>query len=290
MPFRKPITEIIRQRFSCRTYLKRTVPEETQAQVETYLARIDPGPFGSQPRFKLVAAVEEDAKELKGLKTYGFIKNPTGFILGATPETGKNLEDFGYLMEQIILFATDLDLGTCWLGGTFTRSRFAKNIALKGDEIIPAVASVGWIAKKPRSLDQPIRDTANADRRLPWEKLFFDGDFSTPMNPDAAGAYATPLEMVRLGPSASNKQPWRIVKTGSIWHFFLCRTPGYRKMFIGKLLRLADLQRVDMGIAMCHFERTASELALGGEWALLETNIKTPDEMTEYVVSWGEGV
>jgi len=38
----------------------------------------------------------------------------------------KNLEDFGYLMEEAILFATGLGLGTCWLGGSFTKSGLPK--------------------------------------------------------------------------------------------------------------------------------------------------------------------
>jgi len=60
--------------------------------------------------------------------------------------------------------------------------------------------------------------------------------------------------MVRIAPSASNKQPWRIVKIEGAWHFFLERTKGYGDGIIFKLLKLADIQRLDMGIAMCHFE------------------------------------
>ncbi len=95
-----------------------------------------------------------------------------------------------------------------------------------------------------------------------------------------------PLEMVRLGPSASNKQPWRIVKHDRFWRFYLRRTPGYREDLIKRILDLCDLQRLDMGIAMCHFELTARELGLEGEW-VVETDLDTnPDELTEYMVSW----
>jgi hypothetical protein len=51
------------------------------------------------------------------------------------------------------------------------------------------------------------------------------------------------------------------------------------------ILRLADLQRVDMGIAMCHFEITASELGLNGIWVLDDPKIQIP-ESTEYTVTW----
>ncbi|MBI5957943.1 MAG: hypothetical protein HY866_04360 [Chloroflexi bacterium] len=48
------------------------------------------------------------------------------------------------------------------------------------------------------------------------------------------------------------------------WHFYLQRTKGYNHSLFFRMLRLEDLQRVDMGIAMSHFELTSSELVLRG--------------------------
>jgi nitroreductase len=121
---------------------------------------------------------------------------------------------------------------------------------------------------------------------LPWEKLFFHRRFSVPLTREEAGGYATPLELVRLGPSASNKQPWRIVKDGNVWHFYLQRTKGYGGGLISNLLKGADLQRIDMGIAMSHFELAARELGLSGKWTTREAAIEKPDVLTEYTVSW----
>lgn len=286
MNFSKPVTEIIQKRYSCRSYLTRPIAEDLQRTLADFMAANQTGPFGTSSRFKLVAAQEGDDRALKGLGTYGFIKNPTGFIVGAMGQGEKNLEDFGYLMELSILHATDLGLGTCWLGGSFTKSRFAKKIATYNGESVPAVTSVGYIADKPRRLDGMIRQGVEGAHRLPWETLFFDRLFGVPLDEEPAGEYATPLEMVRLGPSASNKQPWRIVRDNRAWHFYMQRTPGYRDGFMMKLMRVADIQRLDMGIAMSHFELTASELGLPGEWVVNEPAIAKPDELTEYVVSW----
>jgi hypothetical protein len=41
-----------------------------------------------------------------------------------------------------------------------------------------------------------------------------------------------------------------------------------------------------MGIAMCHFELTAREAGLKGEWIVEEPRIEKPDGLTEYTVSW----
>ncbi len=228
-------------------------------------------------RFAFVAATEQDRSILRGLGTYGFIKNPTGFILGAMEAGEKNLEDYGYLMERIILYATDLGLGTCWLGGSFTKSSFARKIGARREETVPAVTSVGRIA-------DPGGSSARRTSRLPWEALFFRGQFGAPLAREEAGAYATPLEMVRLGPSASNKQPWRIVKDGSTWHFCLQRTPGYPGAIATRLLRIADMQRLDMGIAMCHWELTARECGLAGRWEIRDPGWLP--ELAEYTVSW----
>ena len=286
MIFTKPIEEVIKARFSCRSYLEIPIESETRGLLANYAASTRTGPLGSHARFKLVAATGDDLRALKGLGTYGFIKGATGFLIGATKDAQKNLEDYGYLMERLILYATDLGLGTCWLGGTFTKSSFAEKISASQDEVIPAVTSVGYIAKKRRRLDSLIRRGANADKRLSWEGLFFDGRYGVPLTRLAAGDYAKPLEMVRIGPSASNRQPWRILKDGDIWHFYLQRTPGYRKRRLVKLFTTSDLQRVDMGIAMCHFELTARELGLEGRWEVNPPQVAVLDELAEYTASW----
>jgi hypothetical protein len=183
--------------------------------------------------------------------------------------------------------ATDLGLGTCWLGGSFSKSNFARKISAGPDEQVPAVAAVGYSAEKRRWLDSFIRRQAGSDGRRPWARLFFDRTFAGPLSPEAAGAYASPLEMVRLGPSASNRQPWRIIKDGQAWHFYLQRTRGYGTGSMA-IFKMADLQRVDMGIAMSHFELTAQEAGLPGKWIISEPDIVKPDGLTEYTVSWVE--
>ncbi len=286
MTFAHPIEQLIKQRFSCRSYLNQPVEEQTRLRLADYTASLQTGPFGARMRFELVAAREDDQKALKNLGTYGFIKGETGFIIGVMRDDEKNLEDFGYLMESIILFATDIGLGTCWLGGTFTKSSFSERVSPRPGELIPAVSSVGYCAKKPRRLGTLIRNRAGADRRLSWEKLFFDSRFGVPLSRKAAGDYATALEMVRWGPSASNKQPWRVVKNRNIWHFYLQRTPGYRQQWLVKLFTVADMQRIDMGIAMCHFELMARDHGLDGRWEIIAPDIEKTEELTEYTVSW----
>src|SRR5512139_2629696 len=109
----RPVSELVRERFSCRSYLRKPIVEATQTRLKEFLGDPGPGPFGSPLRFGLLAATDEDERALKGLGTYGMIKNPQGFIVGAMGPGLRNLEDFGYLMERAILEAAALGLGTC---------------------------------------------------------------------------------------------------------------------------------------------------------------------------------
>jgi nitroreductase len=286
MLYSKPVTKIIEQRYSCRSYLNKPIEQEKRQKLEHFLSASQTGPFGTRARFELVAATEQDRNALRGLGTYGFIRGATGFIVGAVDHSERDLEDYGYLMEQIILRATDLELGTCWLGGSFQKSNFAKKISVGDEEQVPAVSSVGYIADRRHVLDRMIRRRGRFSTRRPWETMFFDKAFGRPLPTQAAGAYAVPLEMARLGPSASNKQPWRIIKDGNTWHFYLQRTEGYGNGRLVGLLDIADVQRIDMGIAMSHFELAAKEASLRGEWKINEPDIEKPDELTEYTASW----
>ena len=189
------------------------------------------------------------------------------------------MEDYGYAMEKNILKATALGLGTCWLGGTFRRSGFARRLNLSESELLPAISPVGYPGEARSLTDRFFRFSAGSDQRKEWSELFSDGSPETLLSREATGGYEAPLECVRGGPSASNKQPWRIVKDGSAFHFFLARTPGYDRMF--KEIRL---QNVDMGIAMCHFELAARELGLLGSWNDHAPGI--PSGGWEHIVSW----
>jgi hypothetical protein len=284
------IQDNIQQRFSCRTFLAKAIAEPVQQSLKKQMAQLQVGPLGTRLRFHLITATEEDGAALKGLGTYGFIKGASGFLVGAVESAEKDMEDYGYAMERLVLAATELGLSSCWLGGSFTQSRFAAKINAAENEQLPAVVAVGYMADPVKARDTLVRRQLGAKKRLPWEKLFFDQAFGALLTREQAGAYATALDMVRLGPSASNKQPWRIIRDGNVRHFYLQRTQGYRDGLFSRLMRIGDLQRLDMGIAMCHFELAADELGLRGRWIVQEPAITKPDALTEYAASWsGEG-
>jgi hypothetical protein len=281
-----PVTELICQRYSCRVYQRKPIDPQLADTLRGLAQSSVGGPFGEGLRFELLAASDEDPIALRGLGTYGLIRNPAGFFIGAVAHRPRALEDYGYVLESLLLHASSQGVSSCWLGGNFTKSSFAARIGAAQHEIVPAVASVGYAAENTRSRD-PLRKAVRADSRLPWETLFFRSQFGTALEKGEAGQYAEPLAMLRLAPSSHNGQPWRVVRDGNHFHFYLQRKRGYgRGSLTFRLLDLADLERVDMGIAMCHFELTARELGLEGDWKVEDPHLLLPNGRIEYTATW----
>lgn len=274
-------SDTIKKRISCRTYKNDPIKETDRQKLRDFLLTNVRGPFGNRVRFELIDLAAQEQEEIKTLATYGFIKGASAFMVGAVVKGHLAMEDYGYCMEKNILVATHLGLGTCWLGGTFNRSASASRINQRDDEVVPAITPVGYPKDIKSIMDSVIRFFAKSNNRKAWEELFFCGDTRNPLARSIAGAYALPLECVRIGPSATNKQPWRVVreKDSDVFHFYISRTPGYAEKYPG-----VSLQDVDMGIAMCHFEVALQEMSRKGNWQILRS--APPLRGLEYVVSW----
>lgn len=282
MNYKIPIADLIRRRRSWRSYGKRALEPEKREQLTNFFNNLEMPFWGNSPRFDLVDIGPPGKGRIPG--TYGLIKGAGIFLVGAMERGHRDMEDFGYLFEQIILFATELDLATCWIGVTVARGPLEDKINLLPHETIPAVSPLGYSAKRRALSETAARASMGAAKRKPWKDLFFDGALGVPLDQQATGDYAIPLEMVRLGPSATNKQPWRIIRKNGAFHFFLQRAAGYIKM-----TDAADIQRIDMGIAMCHFELAARDLSLAGHWTETVPWTEPLPKKCEYIVSWKEG-
>ncbi|HEX7555654.1 MAG TPA: nitroreductase family protein [Leptolinea sp.] len=284
MPFQHPFSQIVHQRYSSRSYQADSGADPAFRDLADFITTLPSGPFNGPSRFQLAVANDDDQNALRGLGTYGTIKNPPGYIIGATRSAEKDLEDFGYRMEMIVLKAAELGLGTCWLGGLFTRSTFAKKISAVRGERIPAICSVGIPDVK-----KTLAEVDLSRKRFGWELLFFNGDFSIPLKAETSGAYAGALELLRLAPSAQDLQPWRVLKHAENWHFYMQRTRGYHEMVMTPITGIPDLQRIDMGIGMAHFEQAAMEAGMSGKWQMIDPKIPVTNKLMEYSVSWITG-
>ncbi|MBW4082123.1 nitroreductase family protein [Paenibacillus sp. S150] len=282
----KTLMEIMEKRKSVRTYERTPIREEAYASVMEYLAQEGNlrGPLGGTAAVEWIAAKGGTA-EAAGVKlgAYGIIKNPQAYLVGVVQNGKQALLEFGYIFHKLILHATGLGLGTCWMGGTFNRKSFSREIELAPGEIIPCITPLGYASEKQRLVDSTMRYIAKADQRKPWEELFHHAEFGRVLTREAAGELAAPLEMVRQGPSASNKQPWRVVlsEDRKQAHFYLQPTPNYSGNKLG-----FEMQRIDIGIAACSFGLACRELDFSGGWTQQDPMLNVPGPHTEYMLSY----
>ncbi len=268
--------EVIKKRVSVRTYSADPVEKEKLDAILQYAKDNAGNPFGASVRFAVL-----ESEFTPNLGTYGFMKGAKVYLAGCVKKGGREIEGFGFEFERAVLYATSLGIGTCWIGGLFTRGAFAA--ALKPeDEYLPAISPVGYAADKKSLIERAVAAGAGARKRKDASQLFFEGDWK-PL--DASGALKTCLEMVRIGPSASNKQPWRAIRTDSGLHFYMKAD----KKYAGNTMFGYCIQRIDMGIAACHLYLAAKETGFEGEITFDDPKLLSEQQIKEgysYSFSW----
>lgn len=275
MKFSLSIQDIITMRKSVRSYLDDPVGIHEKDVLKHILDDLSSDAY----RFKMIDfELEGKAK----IGTYGMIKGASAFLVGVMKRTSmvdaKVSLDFGADFEKIVLKATELGLGTCWLGGTFNSKDVERQVDLNMNEQIVIVSPLGYSAEATLR-EKLTRFLAHADDRKPWADLFFAENFGEPLSKLDAGHYAEVLEMVRLAPSAKNMQPWRIVKRTNRYDFY-----AYQVTKKNAAYRL-NLTYNDLGIAKTHFELMAAYKSLKGHWEYADVQ-ESADGTHTLIGSW----
>lgn len=259
------IFQTIKVRRSVRTY---DGTELTPAQSQSINDAIKnaTSPFGGDVTIRLAAV--DTGGEFRP-STYGVIKDARNYLLMGVGDDDNSLLSGGFMMEQVVLKACDLGLGTCWIAGTFKSGSFTAAAKLPVGETLRVVSPIGEPVAKRSLVDKMLRTMAGSDKRKPLGELFFMNNFSTPLPAD--GEYAQILEMVRLAPSSSNSQPWRALVRGDQVDFY-CATDNRYSM-------------IDMGIGLCHFALAADALNVTGAFAQNGMPVPAPDGW-RYIISY----
>ena len=264
------LKDIIKGRRSVRTFDGRPIKQEDKEKLEQFVSGIS-NPFGIPVEFVLLDAEEHGLSSpvIAGEKLYVAGKVKRGPYADVA---------FGYSFERLVLYAWSLGIGTTWIGGTMKRELFERAAGLSDGEMMPCVSPLGYPAKKKSLRETMMRKGVGADKRLPAEKLFFDGDMDTPLSGAKQEEIADLIEMVRWAPSAVNKQPWRIIAIDDRYHFYEKKDKGYVSDATG------DLQKIDVGIALCHFVMGLEEQGRHPEVVVSDPGIGIPDDV-EYIAS-----
>lgn len=267
----KQYSELVRERRSVRTFDGQGIRSEILEQLKSFAGSCS-NPYGIPMEYRFLNTKEHGLKSpvIAGTEEYVAVK------LKRVPHFEEAL---GYAMERFVLDAWSVGIGTTWIGGTMDRAAFEKAMDLSEDEIMPCVSPIGHAAKRMSLKETVMRKGVGADRRKAFEELFNIDNFDRPMKEDEAGELLLPLQMVRWAPSAVNKQPWRVVVTGSDVHFYMAKGKGFESSSVG------NMQKIDMGIALCHFALGAEEAGLDVEFEINDPGIPVP-EKTAYIATY----
>ena len=215
--------------------------------------------FRPYPQARAELITESPDEVLRGVvASYGKIKGAQALVafIGDIDDRYVN-EKIGYTGEGIILEATAMGLGTCWVGGSlFFRRGLAESIVGAGkNERVFAVTPVGY-AVKQFSLEERVQTAFGMfHRRKPLVELVSGLDRKK--WPDWV---RSALEAARLAPSAVNRQPWR----------FYVEPNSITISVDSALLEWGISKRLDCGIAMLHIEVAALDSGVKGRWELLQ--------------------
>ncbi len=262
------LMETIMGRKSVRTYDGSQISGEHMKKIEEYIETIT-NPFYIPVKFMFLDAEENGLSSpvLSGEKMY---------VAGKVEKRPYADVAFGYSFEKLVLFAWTLGIGTVWIGGTMKRELFESAAEVKDNELMPCVSPLGYPARKKSLMESMMRKGAGSDSRMSADKLFFNEKWGDAL--EAGTDMAEILEMVRWAPSAVNKQPWRIIAKDGTYHFYEKKDRGYDRDKTG------DLQKIDVGIALCHFIMGIEEKGMSYEVYIENPGIDIP-ENTEYIVS-----
>lgn len=246
----------IHRRFSVRSYTDRSVPPGLLDRLLATPETVDPL-TDAPPRVALISGVDAVKNVLTFMVgSYGLVQNAPHLLVGILPEESERARiDLGYVLEHVVLEATRLDLGTCWITGSYDAARAGDAVALGPGEVPAAVCALGYPTEEGlgRFHSRLIRRLAGGHKRKPLTDIVFSQRWGEAWSPDDADpALVTLLEHARLAPSARNAQPWRFIVDAD-----------------GVALAVVKPMFIDAGIVMSHVSLAAEASERRGEWELL---------------------
>lgn len=147
------LVDVILSRRSIRQYDDKDIPKDVLDKI-LEAGRQSPSAANRQPYQFVVVTESEIKKELSGLVS-GFLKNAPVVIVGcANPKallTGKwAVIDTTIALENIVLAAWSLGVGSCWIGA-FNEQKVKNAVQIPEKWKVVALISLGYPAENPES-------------------------------------------------------------------------------------------------------------------------------------------
>ena len=207
--------EAVRARRSIRKYSDEKMPEDKVLLLEGKLRELN---GASGLHMQLVLDHPETFRHF--LAHYGGFRQARDYI-ALVGKTEDGLEEkCGYYGEQFVLFAQTLGLGTCWIGGTFSKRKTV--FSVEEGEKLCLILSVGIPDEE-----------GHVHRSRTFEEV-------TKTMDEIPEWFRNGVEAALLAPTAINQQKFT----------FVLEKPDKVRIVMGK----GPFIRVDEGILRCHFE------------------------------------
>jgi nitroreductase len=164
--------DVVAARKSVRGYADREVEEEKLEKI-LEAARLAPSWANKQCCKYIVFKDKAKIKELSGGINPWLHQAPAIVAACADPsDSGTRngmdyyLVDVGISMQQLVLAATDLGLGTCWIGA-FNEAKVKKGLEVPENVKVVALTPVGYPAEREGLRSKLARKFVAADKRKP---------------------------------------------------------------------------------------------------------------------------
>jgi len=238
--------EAIFSRRSRRKYKQNALPEDKLERLSSICQNFRPF-----PEARTVLVREPGDRVYRGfIGSYGKIENAPMYAAFIGDMGSQRVQEaVGYTGEGIILEATALGLGTCWVGGYFYPDAVAHYISIQPNERVLAVTPVGIPQDSFSFQEKLMTGFGRMHKRKPLQDLVI----GTPKQEWMKSA----LEAARLAPSAVNRQPWRFELSDNAISISLNKGRDSYKI----------ARRLDCGIAMLHLELGARYSGANGSWS-----------------------
>lgn len=242
MEFNNNWIDAVNYRTSRRAYINKQLEIKDISEIKELIYKINEE-TGLNFQF-----IEDCSKLFKGFSaSYGMIKGLNSCIALVV---NKNIEDYktkvGYYGEMLVLESTCMNLGTCWIGGTYDKNECKKYIDINQDEELICVIAVGEVSED-KSIREKLISKMNKSRKS-FDQILLEKDTELLPSWIKVG-----IEFVIKSPSALNKQP--------VGYSFLDN-----EIKAYKVSDKYEYEDIDLGISMLHFELGSKSQNHSGNW------------------------
>ena len=270
---------LIQNRKSVRAFTEKKIPFSVAQEIKTYyetsVKRLIP-----ELKTELHLFCDDVKAALEGAAGYNqfLVGAPQYLVLLSARDELAQL-NAGFIMQDIVLHLTDMDLNTCWV--TFTDGELVKgSLGIESELDVAAIVAFGYGAKTTKLLRLNIKSMSNVDvvakhrymepKRSMHDMVFLNTWGNTYKLDDHIGFFDDMLweafYAATLAPSYLNRQAYGfVIHDGAI---SLVRRPDeYTTEIDGKL---------SLGIVLLHFTAVAENWAGKLRWGFGENAAKLP--------------